>query len=375
MGVPPDDPLGQRPAGPARGGDADRVEARRDEEVAHLRRLAQDELVVGGEALRSVVELAYPRLRQRRDAQHRAVHQHGEVLPVLLEQLELERVGDLVRRDPRLGLGLEAADHQAAHLLLEVGVAVGVAQHGQVGVHAVDRVGHHVEVLRGVQRHVDPGERAHLLGPLPGAVHHDLRRDVAGVRPHPGDPARGDGDAEHAGALEDPRAALPRAAGQRRGEVDRVGLAVAGQPDRAHQVVGPHDRVAVRRLRRGEQLALQAERRRGRGGAPQLRHPRLRPRHRDPAAPLEPRRQPGFPLQLAVELSRILNEACSTLIRPQLAHQPGGVPGGAAGQLALLEQDQVGPAELGQVVGHAGPDDAAADDDGARLGWKCVGHR
>ena len=85
----------------------------------------------------------------------------------------------------------------------------------------------------------------------------------------------GDGDAEDPGALEDPRAALPRAPGQGRGEVDRVGLAVAGQPDRPRQVVGPHDRVAVRRLRRGEQLALEAERRGGGRGAPQLRHPRL----------------------------------------------------------------------------------------------------
>ena len=48
---------------------------------------------------------------------------------------------------------------------------------------------------------------------------------------------------------------------------------------------------------------------------------------------------------------------------PHLADQPGGMPGGAAGELALLEQHDVAPAELGEVVGDARADDAAADDD------------
>ncbi len=295
VGLAADDPLRQRPARSAGGGDADRVEAGRDEEVADLGRLAQDELVVRGEALRPVVELLDAGGVQRGDAQQRVLHQNGEVVPVLVEQLELERVGDLVRRDPRLGLRLEAADHQAAHLLLEVGVAVGVAQHRQVGVHAVDRVGDHVEVLRRVQRHVDPGERAHLLGPLPGAVDDDLGRRCRPRRSRTPvtRPSRTVMPSTRVRSkIRAPPCRAP--SGQGRGEVGRVGLAVARQPDRAHQVVGPHDRVAVRRLRRGEQLALQAERRRGGGGAPQLGHPRLRPGHRDAAAPLEAGRQPGF---------------------------------------------------------------------------------
>ena len=106
------------------------------------------------------------------------------MVPILFQQLEFERVRDLVRRHPRLGLRLEAADDQPADLLLEVGVAVGVAQDRQVGVHAVDRLGDDVEVLGGVQRHVDAGHRADLLGPLPGAVDDDLGLDVAGVGAH-----------------------------------------------------------------------------------------------------------------------------------------------------------------------------------------------
>ena len=58
----------------------------------------------------------------------------------------------------------------------------------------------------------------------------------------------------------------------------------------------------------------------------------------------------------------------------QLTDQPGGVPGRARGQPALLEQEHVGPAELAQMIGHRAADDAAADDDDAGGGGK-VGHR
>ena len=190
-----DDPLGQGPARAARRGDADRVEAGRDEEVVYLRRFAQEELVVRGEALRAVVELLDAGLGQGRDPADGAVHQDGEVVPVLLQELELERVGQRVGCDPGLGLGLEPADQQAAHLFLDVGVAVRVAQHGEVAVHAAYLLGDDVEVLGRVQRDGHPGQGADLLGPLAGAVDHDLRLDVALVGADAGDPfvLRGDG--------------------------------------------------------------------------------------------------------------------------------------------------------------------------------------
>ena len=51
--------------------------------------------------------------------------------------------------------------------------------------------------------------------------------------------------------------------------------------------------------------------------------------------------------------------------RAERDHQPGGVPGGARGQAVALEQDDVLPAHVGQVVGDGAADDAAADDDDA----------
>src|SRR5580765_7777557 len=46
------------------------------------------------------------------------------------------------------------------------------------------------------------------------------------------------------------------------------------------------------------------------------------------------------------------------------------MPRRAAGQGALLEEDDVGPAEVGQVVGDAAPDDPAPDDDDAGAPWQ-----
>lgn len=142
----------------------------------------------GVKALGAVVELADPRLGQDRETVDRALHEHLEVLPVLVEERELEGVRDAVGRHPRLGLGLEATDEQAAHLLLDVGPAVGVAQHREVPVHALDRLGDDVEVLGRVERDVDPGHRADGSRPLPGAVDDDVGLDVTVVGAHPGGP-------------------------------------------------------------------------------------------------------------------------------------------------------------------------------------------
>ena len=92
------------------------------------------------------------------------------------------------RGHPRVGHRLEAADDEAADLLLEVGVAVGVAEDGQIRVDARDRVGDDVEVLGRVQRDVDPAMRRSPW-PTARAVDDDLGLDVAAVGVDAGDDA------------------------------------------------------------------------------------------------------------------------------------------------------------------------------------------
>ena len=68
-------------------------------------------------------------------------------------------------------------------------------------------------------------------------------------------------------------------------------------------------------------------------------------------------------LERLVQLRRVLHQARAALRRPELSHQTGRVPGGTGRQLPLLEDDNVAPAEPGQVVRDAGTDDAATDDE------------
>ena len=372
-----DDPLGQRsPRSPGRG-DADRVETGADEEPGDPRHLAEEELVVRREALGPVVELAHPGLGQHREPVDRAAHEDLEVFPVLVEQLELKRVGDLVGRDPRLGDRFEPADEQPADLFLDVGIAVGVAQDRQVAVDALDLLGDDVEVLGRVQGHGGTDEFADGLGPLAGAVDDNLRLDVAAVGAHPGDPHPAGGgtgvDVQDPGALEDRRATLFGALGEGLGEVGRVGSPVGRQPDRSDEVVGADQRVALPRLIRGEQVAVQPVCRCAGRRPAQGDHPLGGARHGEAPAATVARRQPGLGLDPVVELAGVLHQAGACLRGAQLTDKPGRVPGGAAREGALLQEHHVGPAQGGEVVGDARSDDAASDDDDAGAAGQGVG--
>ena len=51
----------------------------------------------------------------------------------------------------------------------------------------------------------------------------------------------------------------------------------------------------------------------------------------------------------------------------ELPHQPSGVPGGTAGQLPLLQQDNIAPTQLAEVIRNGTTQDAAADDHDPRM--------
>ena len=150
------------------------------------------------------------------------------MIPVFLQELEFERVGDGVGRHPRFGFGFETADDQTADLLLEVGVAIRIAQDRQVGVRTLDGLGHHIEMLRGVERNIHTRHRPDLFCPLTGTVDHDLGFDIAGVGAHPADPAVRTEDIENAHSLEHPGSTLTGAFGERHRQICRIGLTVGG---------------------------------------------------------------------------------------------------------------------------------------------------
>ena len=217
---------------------------------------------------------------------------------------------------------------------------------------ALDRLRDDVEVLARVQRHGDArppwstSALAHWPAQLTTTSHSTGPRSVSTavmrcrrVEREPGDPCL----LHHLGA------AHPGALGQRLGEVGRVDLAVARQPQRTEQVLDLHHRPQLLRALGRDQLAVHVVRRRVGRGPLQLDHPVLGPGHDHATDVAVAGSQPGLGLERGVELGGVLHQPGPALRGPQRPDQPGRVPRRTAGEVALLEQQHVGLPQLGQV--------------------------
>ena len=361
-----DDPFRERAAGPARVRDPTRVEAGRDEVSPQAGGLAEDEASIGSEALGAIEQELDLRLVQGRDTLDTVLHEDAELVPVLLERAEREVVRNA--RVPRLGDGLEASDEKAADLFADVDVTVVIAEHGQVRADARDGPCHCVEVLHGEDGHGDAVQRAQFARPHARTVHDDVAGDLAVARADAGDGAVTREDLSHRGLLHDARSARTGAGGERLRRVGRDHAAVVRNPDAAFEIVdaaeGPAatDLVAIHDVRLDPRVAAE------RDGPAELRHARRAPGDAEAAHLLPVRAHAGLGLEPRVQVGAVADEPRHRARAAQTADEPGGVPGRAARELLALEQDDVAPAELDEVIGDAAAGDAATDDDDAGLG-------
>ena len=89
---------------------------------------------------------------------------------------------------------------------------------------------------------------------------------------------------------------------------------------------------------------------------------------------LEPSRLSGLRFQGRVQLDIVFGDFGQRVGRAKLHDQSSRVPGCARGQLIALEENDVAPPELGQVIGGAGAGYAASDDDDLGMFWQLVIH-
>ncbi len=296
------------------------------------------------------------------------------MVEILGQLAELEILGNAVRR-PGNGVRLEGAEQQLAGILLEIGAMVGVAQHRKGGGEVGEILGDDVEMLAGLERDVDAAALAERARPHAGGDDDVLGRDLALVGDDAGGAPFGAAYRRDLGVLEDLRAARPRALGESHGGVDRIGLAVLREEDAADHIVDIEQRPMALDLAGADLVDLEAEGLRHRGAAQQLLEALARRRHRDAAALLEAGRLAGLRLERRVEPGGVLREPRHVERRPELPDEARGMPGRAAGQALALQQDDVRPAELGQMIGDRAADGAAADDDDAGVARNSLGHR
>ena len=186
-------------------------------------------------------------------------------------------------------------------------------------------------------------------------------------RGHAGDPAVLGMDRRDFRVFEYLRAAGPGALGQGHGGVGRVDLAVVGEIDRADQVVDIEDGVEFLGFAGTEQGDFDTAGLAQIGAPAMLLPTRLIGGDADAAVLLEADGLAGLGLEPLEQLHGVFGEPRQGEGAQHLAHQAGGMPGGAAGQGSALEQNHIGPAQLGQMIGDAAAGDTAADDDHAGL--------
>ena len=77
----------------------------------------------------------------------------------------------------------------------------------------------------------------------------------------------------------------------------------------------------------------------------------------------------GLVEDLPVEVDRVLLESSDVGVTVEGVHPAGGMPCRTGGVLGALEQHDVGPARLCEVVEDGRADDAAADDNDLGVGF------
>ena len=381
-----DDPVGQLPACPARGRHAEGV-GFGNPHVGDAKGGANHGVAVGGVGNRAVDDLLDAAVFERWHPLHAGFDVGYEALEVALEQVLLEPIRHTVG-EARRGAFLIGAEDPAAAFLAQVPGAVGLAQHGQflVALRAVvDQhgvfTGHNVLVLNRDRRDFQPDFERGFAGVVAGGTDHVLTGDGAGLFGVVVGLVRDDPLARigalhigHDRALEDLPAHGAGALGQRLGEVDRRDVTVGGVPEGTDQPVGIDQRPEVLDFFDGQHVAFHAD---GVGGAAVpvvLVHPLFVHGQTQVAGVVEAHRLPGFVLEGAVQLDRILVQLADRIGHVEQRQQPRSVPGRPGRQLRALKQDAIIPAFLGQMVEGRYADDAPADNNDAGRAWDTRSH-
>ena len=138
-------------------------------------------------------------------------------------------------------------------------------------------------------------------------------------------------------------------------------MTIIGMEERADQAVRLAQRPQLGDPLRPDQLERHADRIGGAAVFAVLVHPLLVGREAQVAGLVEAHGLAGLGLKRLVQIDTVFVQLANAVAHVEQRQQPRRVPGRARRQLVLLNQHDVRAAELGQVIGDAAPNDAAAD--------------
>ena len=236
--------------------------------------------------------------------------------------------------------------------------------------HALEGLREQVLVGHRDERHGHAGHRPDLGREHAAGVDDDVGADLATfaamLHGDAGDAALLGRDRHDAGVGVDGRALGPRTGGEGLRQAGRIEPAVGRQVDGTKDTLGRHEREQGLRLVGPDEVQRQAERLGPAGLATELLVP-FGCRRQAERSDLVPRRiDAGLRGQPAIQVGAVHHHPGQGHRSSQLTDQPGGVEGRARSQLRAIDQDDVGPAALCQVVRDGGAAHAAADDHRSR---------
>ncbi len=156
------------------------------------------------------------------------------------------------------------------------------------------------------------------------------------------------------------------------GQVGWLDIAIIGMLNGADDAIGFAQRPDILELCRCEHVDLHADRLGDTGVIHELVPAVGRAGEPDVGDLAEAGMLAGFGLELAIELHRILVNLANRIGHVEQRQEARGMPGGTGGQFLALDQDDIAPALLGEVVKRADAHHATADHHHARLmfSWK-----
>ena len=369
-----DDPLGELPAGAAGGGDAEAV-ALVEPEIPQAPGRADDRAAVGRVGDGAVIDLLDPDLAEGGNAGDRRLDMRRETVEILLEQLVLAVLGRPVEIAGGRAL-LVGAEEQAAVLLAHVPGRVELAEdahlgqaRGTTGEDGGVWLGDDVLVLDRQHRHVEPDHGAGAAGEIAGGRDDMLGDDVALVgadQPFAGGQRL---DRRDGGVAVDFGAERAGAPGEGLGEVGGLDVAVVGVLDGAEKAVSLAERPDRLDLVRRQHVDLDADRPRHAGVIHVLVPAVAGAGEADVGDFPEADILAGLGLEPVVECDRVFVDLAHRVGQVEQRQQPRRMPGRARGQLAPLDEHDVRPALLRQVIEGGDADDASADDHRAGVGF------